>query len=259
MHLHSLIERDREEHHQQRQRLLEERRAISAIFGTDVEAFAPPPPIRYLLDIRVVDSFRDRAYRILDAVFLCVEKLGGIVAVDTSRKSMVVELLGEPIRIRMLGLQDGLKLAIKETVSPRKVWRDTPHRRLEDQLGSFVIGLFTGVHLLQAARQEREQKARQQRMSDQLRQQNQQRKHDEIAKFEALEQAAADWHRARVIEEYIAALERHVDDMDDHVERRRLRQQIEWAQGKVAWLDPLIARVDPILGVRCEEAGPSKG
>ena len=72
-----------------------------------------------------------------------------------------------------------------------------------------------------------------------------------MSKFEELESAARDWHRAKIIREYIEALEQRKVGLGFKPEEEdKFIDYIIWAKEKADWLDPLTAKTDAILGKR---------
>lgn len=69
-------------------------------------------------------------------------------------------------------------------------------------------------------------------------------------RYQALERTAMDWHKARILEGYLTALEAQAVNEANERKRAALLEKIAWAKEKLAWLDPLIAHTDPILGQR---------
>lgn len=118
---------------------------------------------------------------------------------------------------------------------------------------SFVMGLFDCADAMHAAREKRRLDAerRKQELSRRLRQQELEREENE--RFQVLEEAAADWQKARMIEGYVAALEAQAESETDEAKRTRLVDYIAWAKDKILWLDPLTAHEDPILGKRWQD------
>jgi hypothetical protein len=143
---------------------------------------------------------------------------------------------------------------IEDYHAPRKNWRDTKRKKLESEVGSFVVGLLECAHALRTLREERrrEEQLRWQRERERL--ERAQRQKEEMERFESLEENALDWQKARVIEQYVAELEKQANNETDDRKRDKLLNYIAWAKEKAAWLDPLVAREDPILGKRYDDS-----
>lgn len=206
-----------------------------------------------ILDIHAQPEDMPRAYRLLNAIFHAVESLGGSVRLDGKEGHTQVVWLGEPMRIRLRSKEHDFTLMIEDYHAPRKNWRDTKRKQLESEAGSFVIGLLECAHALRTLREERrrEEQLRWQRERERL--ERAQRQKEEMERFQSLEENALDWQKARVIEQYVAELQTQADSETDDRKRRRLLDYIAWAKEKIAWLDPLIAREDPILGKRYDD------
>lgn len=246
---HPLIIQDQKARIRERERREESRRALAAVFGND-DISTSEVPIRGVLDLHVPEALINRAYSILDALFQMVEHLGGKIHTDLEHNNTVMMLFGQSVRVRMTGKDEQLVLAILEYPSLRKTWRDTPRRRLEQQVGQFLIAVFECAHRLQVMQEEHVRAARQRQQDEQQRQERLRQQQEEQSRFDALERTAQDWQRARVIEAYVAELEQHVEEATQQKERQAMQEYITWAKAKVAWLDPLVKREDPFLGKR---------
>jgi len=91
----------------------------------------------------------------------------------------------------------------------KQVWRDTPTRRLEDQLNAVVVGLVKAAVTVRERRehiatQEAAQRAAAARQEEQRR-----RAHEEALWVSDLESRVHDWQLARQIREFVAAVERN--------------------------------------------------
>ena len=75
-----------------------------------------------------------------------------------------------------------------------------------------------------------------------------------MGRFQSLEENALDWQKARIIEQYVGELEKQTQNETDTGKRDGLLDYIAWAREKIAWLDPLVAREDPILGKRYDDS-----
>ncbi len=243
---HPLIVQDREAREERKKRDREDRRSFESAFPGG--QWSPSrKPIPGTLDIRVENDQLQRAYRLLDAVFYTIEKVGGSVRAGGQ---MTAVLLREPVKFRITGKAEMLTLTIDEYDAPRKNWNDTKTKQLESQLGSFVIGLYEYAHTSRVKREEREREEERRRAEAKRRQERAKAQQDEMARYIALENAALDWQKARALESYVAELARQAEAEVDAEKQTALRQRVEWARAKVAWLDPLVAAEDPVLGKR---------
>lgn len=143
-----------------------------------------------------------------------------------------------------------IALSIIEYQSRRKNWRDTPQRRLEQKVGKFLIEAYECANRLKVIQQEQIRSSHQRQFAEEQWQERIRQQQKELTRFEALEQTARDWQRARTIEAYVTELEQNITDSNYSRERVDLQEYIAWAKEKVAWLDPLVKREDPFLGKR---------
>lgn len=212
-----------------------------------------------ILDINVQPNDMPRAYRLLNAIFHKVEELGGQVKLDDSNGNTQIVWLGETMRIRLRSKEHDLALMIEDYHAPRKNWRDTKTKRIESEAGSFVVGLLECAHVLRTQREERrrEEQLRRQQELEQLERERLER--EETARFQILEKNALDWRNARAIEQYVTELEKRVSLESDAEKKEKLLDYIAWAKGKVDWLDPFVAREDPLLGKRHDDCGYHPG
>lgn len=171
---------------------------------------APYQMNKQRLDITVADDDVPRAYRMLSTIFHAVERMGGTVRLDPKKQHIKVILLGEPMRIRLKSQAEGFTLVIDEYHAPRKNWRDTTRKHLEDEIGAFLLGLYECAAHLRVMREE--QKLEDARQHEAQRQQylRAQQQHEELVRFQGFEQVAMDWQRARMLEGFVAALERRL-------------------------------------------------
>lgn len=207
-----------------------------------------------ILDINVQPDDMTRAYRLLNAIFHAVEELGGSVKLDEKEGHTQVVWLGEPMRIRLRSKEHDLALMIDDYHAPRKNWRDAKTKQLESEAGSFVIGLLECAHALQTLREERRREEQLRRQRELERREREERQREEMERFQSLEENALDWQKARVIEQYVGELEKQAQNETETGKRDRLLAYIAWAREKIAWLDPLVASEDPILGKRYDDS-----
>lgn len=66
-----------------------------------------------------------------------------------------------------------------------------------------------------------------------------------------LETEALDWQKSSIIMNYLNELEKQLPTYSNNPEQlKQILEWIDWAKGKAEWLNPLIAKRDPILGKR---------
>lgn len=176
--------------------------------------------------------------------------MGGTVRLDPQKQHSKVILLGEPMRIRLKSQGEGFTLLIDEYHAPRKHWRDTTRKRLEDDLGAFLRGLYVCAVHLKTMREEQRQEEVRRHEAQRKQYLRAQQQREELVRFQGFEQVAMDWQRVRMLEGFVAALEQKALQETDPPKRESLEVHISWVKRKISWVDPLIAAEDPILGVR---------
>jgi hypothetical protein len=243
---HALIVQDREARAERKRREREDRRDLST-HVPNTYPYQTRRPLAGFLDIRVPDDHMGRAYRLLDALFSAIEEFGGSVRAG---ETTTVVVMGEPAKIRLASKDDLFTLVIGEHDAPRKNWRDTQRRQLETELGSFLLGLYEVARVSRTQREERAREEERRRVEAERRQARAKAQQEEMARYTALENAALDWHRARILEGYVAEMEKAASAETDQEKQAELLEQAAWAKAKIAWLDPLVAAKDPVLGVR---------
>lgn len=248
---HALIEQDRQARDEQKQWERESKKSARGSLGY----YTSSPPYPYHLNEKMLlipgpDDMQPRVYRLLNTLFHTIESCGGSVRLEPNKRHLHVTLLGEPMEIRLKAQADGLSLVIEEYHAPRKNWRDTRHKKVEDEIGSFVLGLFDCAAILRDLREKREREEQQRRLTEQQRRERARKQQQELIRYQALEHTAMDWQKARILEGYLAALEQQAANETDEQKRAAMLRKIAWGQEKLAWLDPLISRPDPILGKR---------
>lgn len=76
-------------------------------------------------------------------------------------------------------------------------------------------------------------------------------KYDEEHNFDKLKEEALDWQLAMYIRDYIKAVEFRILTMKmPQGQKNHIRKKIAWAKEKADWLDPITARIDPLLGTK---------
>ena len=158
------------------------------------------------------------------------------------------------MRIRLRSKEHDLALMIDDYHAPRKNWRDAKTKQLESEAGSFVVSLLECAHALRTLREERRREEQLRWQRERERREREERQREEMERFQSLEENALDWQKARVIEQYVGELEKQAQNETDTGKRDRLLDYIAWAREKIDWLDPLVAREDPILGKRYDDS-----
>ena len=131
--------------------------------------------------------------------------------VTAKRRPQPAASLRATLGIRAAVATGQLKLRVldPDCSTAKQVWRDTPTRRLEDQLNAVVVGLVKAAVVVRERRehiatQEAAQRAAAARQEEQRRQ-----AHEEALWVGDLESRVRDWQRARQIREFVAAVERN--------------------------------------------------
>jgi hypothetical protein len=240
---------------------------------------------REALDIAVTETLLNRALRSMDTLIKSLDKLGYIVKIDEEQGETYAKVGNEKVRFRLVEhlkqkdhelTPDELKrkkegrlysthrfdyypsgeltLSIDEYWANRKNFRDGAKKKVEDSLGEFIATLVQTAHILKL-RHEEEKREKELRLQKEMkRYELEQLRREEMEEFKALEEEANDWHRARIIREYVAELERQVNSKEIEPDRRvRLLEYIQWARDKADWLDPLVGKKDKVLGERYED------
>lgn len=234
-------------------------RKKSSVWGYEYAMFLPSSSYYWknskLLDIVVPDDELPRAYRLLNTAFHAIEKdLGGnivLIKSDYNRATpTIVKLLGVDIQIRLRVQQEHWTFIIEHSLAPRRRWRDTENKKLKEEVGSFVLGIYKCALANKARTEKRAREAAEQQRLLEEEKEQQAMIQCERERYDAFEKAAMDWHKAQILDSYIDAPEEKAHEETDADMRAALMKKIEWARNKVAWLNPLVGFKDPILGRR---------
>lgn len=125
-----------------------------------------------------------------------------------------------------------------------KTYRDRLKNRIEDKLDEIIIGIFEKAEAIRIERVKREEEQLKREEEQRRRELLEKRTKEEKVKTAALLNMAADWHKANQIREYIKFIELNNSDKEE------MKEWIKWAYEKADWLDPMVARNDPLLGIR---------
>lgn len=230
----------------------------------------------------ISDETLPRVYRILDTLFLQIEKLGGTINDDLS-----VQIRNERVVFEVSEMQDKLEhiLTKKEAyemieyedrkkrnswaskpnfrkydyvfngklrinILKGKYFKDTEKDKIEDYLGNIIIELYAKSELVRIDREAREEAERQRREVERLREESQQRYNSEVKLTKRLENEALDYEKASRIRSYIKAVENAYkqNEIEDEI-----KDWVEWANKKADWFDPTVARDDEFFGKRQHE------
>ncbi len=144
----------------------------------------------------------------------------------------------------------------------RKNWRDTKRSKLVDSLNAFVVGLVKRAAQKKEHRRQEEEKERQRREMERLREEEQHRQvelkrifQQEKERVSKLITDAENYHKSRLIRDFIAAVENErlkgnpVYVTDDDYEN-----WVRWARDQADRLDPLADSPASILDETTEKA-----
>lgn len=143
-----------------------------------------------------------------------------------------------------------LQFVIDDWEAPRKNWNDTNNKKIETEVGEIVVAIIETAESLRILREQRHQEELRRRQSELERMKLQDLRDNEMKKVQQLETRANDYKRAMEIMKYVNALEKELPRMNCEGEYRRLSDYIQWARGKIDWLNPLTNKGDPILGTK---------
>jgi hypothetical protein len=232
------------------------------------------------LDIHVSQESEERAVLIMDALVTACEERGFRVTAGSGEKRLTtVSVTGEEMVIR---LSESYRRKERE-LTPRELkrqerepwlyrteyayhptgeltltidnagygvqsnWSDGK-RKIEDRLGSFIVGLIKAAHERIETRLRREREEREREERRRIREEKARRYNEEKERFQALGQEVDSWHRSQRLRVYIEAvhrdaLKRHgAIDPDSEAGR-----WIAWATSHADRLDPLSESPPSIL------------
>jgi hypothetical protein len=139
--------------------------------------------------------------------------------------------------------------------SMQRNWRDTKHKRLEDNLDGFVKGLLK-LAVEKTERQRREQEEERQRIEMLKKREEEARRRAELErqikneqqKISQLIQDAEDWGKSKVIREFIAAVKKERFSGNQVYEvQEDFDSWLRWAKEQADRLDPLTPNPPSVL------------
>lgn len=128
---------------------------------------------------------------------------------------------------------------------PKKTWKDTPKKNLEQRIGEVIAGVLCVANDTYEREQEQARKKEAHRQAVARYEFLTKRRVDETERFKALETSAINWERATRLRAYADSVE-----CNAKASGSLTAEQIEWlnwTRSKADWLDPLICVSDPIL------------
>ena len=218
----------------------------------------------------------DRAFRIMDAILKALEKMGYKIKnkfyetrICIGKEDISIRLREKINRIEHKPTEEEIRkqskgfyyipvydeiptgefiLSIEEYFQGRKNWRDTETKKLEDKIGEFIIYLIKAGEQIRIRHEEIEERHR--KYEEEMVQKNhlQQLRENELKKFNNLSEEAENYKKSIILNEYIVALEKQVENIAHMDEKNKLLEYINWAKEKTDWVNPLINREDKILG-----------
>ncbi|MBZ4644664.1 MAG: hypothetical protein JG777_153 [Clostridia bacterium] len=242
----------------------------------DIKNFYDRPP--FLAGV-VSNESLPRVFRILDALYRQVERLGGTV-----NNNLSLEIRGETVHMEISEAQDVVDhvltkeeaqaLLVYKDAKRRNSWASEPqirkhdyifngriricireHRYFRDseksnnesRIGELLIELYEQSEVIKQKRLAAQEAERKRKEEERHREERRIRYNDEVEKTIALMNIAQDYDMAYKIRAYIAALESS-EDVNE-----KTAAFIDWAKKKADWFDPSVARTDEILGDRDHE------
>jgi hypothetical protein len=233
------------------------------------------PRTRPRLDIRVTDAVLERALRIMDGLVKALDARGCPVEVGQADKVATTTVVdGERLTFRLeeylrqienperkgtvpqraywlprytLVASGVLRLRIDglEYMGVRRLWQDAKVKRLEQYLGSFVVGLQAAAAALKARREQQAQAERERQAQYQRWLEEERARELEAARAKELDRQVANWERAIKVRGYLRAVERAgVVYLPEEVCISSLPEWVQWAAGYAERLGPRGTRSD---------------
>ncbi|MBC5628670.1 hypothetical protein H8S20_07185 [Clostridium sp. NSJ-6] len=221
------------------------------------------------INIKVSKENEKRALRIFNVILKTFENLG--YNIRSERRETRIYIGKEEIRI---GLKEKLKrvphiktekdshwsptydyeysgelsIFIDEYKSPKKNWRDLDNKKVEEMIGDFIVAVIDAAEILREFKEQREIEEKEEREKKINKMKIKKRQEYEIKKFEELKEIAENYRVAKLIDEYIGALEEVATEINKEDEKYKILEYIEWARKKSAWLNPIKQGEDEIIG-----------
>ncbi|MDU4960060.1 MAG: hypothetical protein E6X17_05285 [Sporomusaceae bacterium] len=228
-----------------------------------------------------------RVYRILDALFRQVEKLGGSVNDDLS-----LRVRNEHVRIEIAEGQDKVEHVITKqeaqalikyrdekrrsswasepqirkydyvfngrlriNIRESRYFRDTDKINVESRLGEMLIEFYEESEAVRLEREAREEEARKKAEAERRKEERRKKYNKEVERTIALENAALDYETACRIRAYVKAVATSCgqDELDEET-----AAWVDWATKKADWFDPTVASDDELFGEREHEKSSSE-
>ena len=211
------------------------------------------------LTIRVAQANINRALRIFNTIIKLLRARNHDVIIKYNKTYVVVDgkelEIGLKEKLKIVYVKDGTwerrkyhptgMLSFKVDGYGGKEWKDGK-KPLEDQLVNILAKLETlGAMWKEIWRkndEERKLREEQERIARELKD----RKKKEKQNFEDLLKSAKRWRKAKILREYLDALEGKA--IADNTMTEGLKNWLAWARDKADWYDPMVGKEDDILG-----------
>ena len=209
-----------------------------------------------VLNVRVSRHNLSRALRFLDALIKLLRARGHDIIIEYSRTCAVVygsriEIsVKEKLKYEMyerFGYKDYSAadlLSVKIEGYRGRTWVDDK-QPIEDKLSSILAKLEVLGLELQEYRIRNEKLQREREEKERIEREIKERKENEFKRFRNLFIQATMLHKANVLRQYVRTVESYAMEKGDKTEE--FNSWINWAMNKIAWIDPLINQIDPIL------------
>lgn len=133
---------------------------------------------------------------------------------------------------------------------PRQNWNDTTKKKIESEIGEIIISIFMAAMNEKKLKEERKILEERRRREQEERFRLEQLREREYERISDLVEKANDHNKARLIREFINALQGNAQLAFSNEETDKIENYVEWAKEKADWLDPLTALDDQILGCK---------
>lgn len=208
-----------------------------------------------ILDINVSKENTSRSLLLMDYFIKLVRARGHDIKVQYGRTKVIMFTVEEDVSIRekinTIELDNypyrkkvsTSNLIFRVKPSYHKTWHDSKSVPLEEKIVSIIAWLEAKAREVKAYWDENDRRRKKDEERKRIEQEIKERKETEIQKFNELLDEAERWHKARFVREYINYLmSNNIQNHDD------FKDWIDWAKGKADWYDPLVRKVDIILG-----------
>lgn len=129
---------------------------------------------------------------------------------------------------------------------PRHVWRDTERQRLEDLLGSFLVGVYRAACTYRDSRLEDERQREEERRREEEQRRLERLRAEEAERRRRLEEQAERWRRSRDVAAFVDEVARRAAAAPLEGEAKEaLGAWLAWAREHAERLDPLSRGLPP--------------